>query len=228
MIERQENGGAAISGLEDNVKPFRLLSNSPAHTWHPVYHTGDPLLDVETRRHLTMATTTAVTVAASHPLPIGTYTGTTTITTPRLHHTVSDHAIQHMLKHEISTNDAFPQPTPNTLCFVYLPPGVAVVQGGARSCQVFCGYHSDIDGQVFYAVMPFPGCAGCAGGLATLDALTATSSHELCEAITDPIPGQGWYDDANGEIGDICAWQTKHIGPYTVQQEWSNTANACI
>jgi hypothetical protein len=70
MIERQESGGAAISGLEDNVKPFRLLNTSPAHTWHPVYHTGDPLLDVETRRHLTMATTTAVTVAASHPLPI--------------------------------------------------------------------------------------------------------------------------------------------------------------
>jgi hypothetical protein len=105
---------------------------------------------------------------------------------------------------------------------------VAVVQGGARSCQVFCGYHSDIDGQVFYAVVPFPGCAGCAGGLATLDALTVTSSHELCEAITDPIPGQGWYDDANGEIGDICAWQTKQVGPYTVQREWSNGANACI
>jgi len=158
----------------------------------------------------------------------GVYTGTTTITTPRLHHTVSDHAIQHMLEHEISTNDAVPQPNPNTLYVVYLPPGVAVIQGGARSCQVFCGYHSDIDGQVFYAVMPFPGCAGCAGGLAPLDALTATSSHELCEAITDPIPGQGWYDDANGEIGDICAWHTKQLGPYTVQLEWSNAANACI
>ena len=158
----------------------------------------------------------------------GVYTGTTTITTPRLHHTVSDHAIQHMLEHEIATNNAFPQPNPNALYVVYLPPGVAVIQGGARSCQVFCGYHSDIDGQVFYAVMPFPGCAGCAGGLATLDALTSTSSHELCEAITDTIPGQGWYDDANGEIGDICAWQTKQIGPYTIQREWSNAANACI
>src|SRR6185312_10360249 len=46
---------------------------------------------------------------------------------------------------------------------------------------------------------------GCAGGLALLDALTSTSSHELCEAITDPVPGDGWYDDQNGEIGDICA-----------------------
>jgi len=45
-----------------------------------------------------------------------------------------------------------------------------------------------------------------------IDVLTSTSSHELREAITDPIPGQGWYDDANGEIGDICAWKTKKLG----------------
>jgi hypothetical protein len=24
-----------------------------------------------------------------------------------------------------------------------------------------------------------------------------------------------------GEIGDICPWQTKKIGQYTVQKEWS-------
>lgn len=50
------------------------------------------------------------------------------------------------------------------------------------------------------------------------DALTVTASHELCEVITDPIPGQGWYDNQNGEIGDIYAWQTKKIGQYTVQK----------
>jgi hypothetical protein len=58
--------------------------------------------------------------------------------------------------------------------------------------------------------------------------LRDASSHELCEAITDPIPGQGWYDDTNGEIGDICAWQTKKVGDYTVQLEWSNQANQCL
>jgi hypothetical protein len=105
---------------------------------------------------------------------------------------------------------------------------VRVVQGGSASCQAFCGYHNDISGQIFYAAMPYPGCAGCLGGLPALDALTSTSSHELCEAITDPIPGQGWYDDANGEIGDICAWKTKKVGQYTVQLEWSNKANKCV
>ena len=94
--------------------------------------------------------------------------------------------------------------------------------------QTFCGYHNAVGTKTFYAVMPYPGCAGCTGGLSVFDALTSTSSHELCEAITDPIPGQGWYDDTNGEIGDICAWQTKKVGAYTVQLEWSNQANQCL
>jgi hypothetical protein len=56
---------------------------------------------------------------------------TATITTPQLRHSVSDRAIQHMLENEISTNSNFPQPTQNTLYFIYLPPGVRVIQGGA-------------------------------------------------------------------------------------------------
>ena len=158
----------------------------------------------------------------------GKHTGTISITTPKLKNSVSDTAIQHMLQQEISSNPAVPHPTPNTLYFVYLPPGVKVVQGGSASCQAFCGYHNDISGQIFYAVMPYPGCNGCTGGLSVIDALTSTSSHELCESITDPIPGRGWYDDSNGEIGDICAWTTKKMGQYTVQLEWSNKANACV
>ena len=158
----------------------------------------------------------------------GKHIGTATVVTPALRHSVTDHAIQHMLQQEVSTNAAFPHPTPNTLYFIYLPPGVSVSQGGSRSCQAFCGYHDNISGQIFYAVLPYPGCSGCAGGLAPFDALTSTSSHELCEAITDPIPGQGWYDDHNGEIGDICAWKTKKVGAYTVQLEWSNKANNCV
>lgn len=158
----------------------------------------------------------------------GRHTGTLTITTPTLGHSVTDTAIQHMLQHLISANPAVPQPTPNALYFVYLPPGVKVVQGGSASCQAFCGYHNDIAGQIFYAAMPYPGCSGCSGGLSAIDALTSTSSHELCEAITDAIPGQGWYDDHNGEIGDICAWKTKKVGAYTVQLEWSNKANTCV
>ena len=102
-----------------------------------------------------------------------------------------------------------------------------MVQGGSRSCQAFCGYHDTLGRGIYYAVMPFPNCGGCLGGMTNLDALTSTSSHELCEAITDPVPGQGWYDDTHGEIGDICAWQTKKLGNYTVQLEWSNQDASC-
>jgi hypothetical protein len=158
----------------------------------------------------------------------GSFTGTLTITSPTLHKSVSDTAIQHMLQREIATNHAVPQPSANTLYFIYVEPGVKVVQGGGASCQVFCGYHNDVSGQIFYAVMPYPGCQGCTGSLDPFAALTSTSSHELCEAITDAIPGQGWYDDTNGEIGDICAWKTKKVGAYTVQLEWSNRANKCV
>lgn len=157
----------------------------------------------------------------------GKRTGSAVIT-PAVQTSVSDTTIQHQLETEIASNKAFPQPSANTLYFVYMPQGVKVVQGGASSCQAFCGYHNDINGQIFYALMPYPGCAGCTGGLQPFDALTSTSSHELCEAITDPVPGQGWYDDTNGEIGDICAWKTKQLGKYTVQLEWSNKANNCI
>lgn len=165
--------------------------------------------------------------APGQQIGYGTMAGTIAITTPALHRSVSDTSIQHMLQHLITSNHSVPQPTPNMLYFIYVQPGTRVVQGGSASCQSFCGYHNDISGQIFYAVMPYPGCAGCTGDLEPFAALTSTSSHELCEAITDPIPGQGWYDDANGEIGDICAWKTKKLGKYTVQLEWSNKAKTC-
>ena len=141
---------------------------------------------------------------------------------------VQDADIQQLIKEEIASDPAVAQPTPNSLYFVFLPPGVTVGLDGASSCVNFCGYHNSIDGQVFYAVMPYPDCSGCVDGKGVLDAMTSTGSHELCEAITDPIPGGGWYDSANGEIGDICAWQTKQLGPYTVQLEWSNQQGRCV
>jgi hypothetical protein len=106
--------------------------------------------------------------------------------------------------------------------------GCSVAPGVSNSCQNFCGYHEAIGGQTYYAVMPYPSCSGCLGGLSTFNALTATSSHEFSEAITGPLPGQGWYDDNSGEIGDICAGQFKQLENYTVQLEWSDKAGRCM
>jgi hypothetical protein len=158
---------------------------------------------------------------------VATPTGAPAIVEMKLLPVMTDGAIRHRLKHLLATDERFPKPGPNTLYFIYLPPGVAVEQGGSRSCQAFCGYHDAINGRIFYAVMPWPGCGGCTGALQPIQALTATSSHELCEAITDPVPPQGWYDDNHGEIGDICAWKTRELGGYTIQLEWSNKADTC-
>ncbi len=140
--------------------------------------------------------------------------------------TVDDVAIRSFLQGLLKAGSV-PAAGANSLYFIYLPSGVTVTSSGQASCQAFCGYHDVAGGSTYYAVEPYPDCQGCLGGLAAFDALTVTSSHELCEAITDPVPGQGWYDDANGEIGDICAWQTKTLDGYTVQLEWSNSAAGC-
>jgi hypothetical protein len=127
-----------------------------------------------------------------------------------------------------------PQPTPacgrhrrTRFASSTRPPRIKVIPGGSASSTSSCGYHNDMSGQIFYAVMPHPGCGGCTDGQPVFDALPSTTTHERCEAITHPMPSHGWYDDANGEFGDICAWQTETVGTCTVQLEWFDTLNRC-
>jgi len=163
----------------------------------------------------------------------GTLKGTVNITNPQPGNTVTGGLIENVLAHEITTNNNIPQPSDNTLYFVYMPPGTFVSALGSGSCISggFCGYHDNIPGtKICYAVMPYPSCGGCTnfGELDTFQAITQISSHELCEAITDPIPGKGFYDTHHGEIGDICEGGNKDVDGYTVQNEWSNKNNKCI
>jgi hypothetical protein len=155
----------------------------------------------------------------------GSRTGTAIIRTPGPGTSVHDTAIRSLLQHSIGA--ALPAPNRNTLFVVYLPAGTSVSVSGSQSCRDWCGYHDSINGNISYAVVPDPGCTGCLDGLKPFDALTTISSHELAEAITDPVPGTGWYDDAKGETGDICAWQTEMVAGFTVQKEWSNAESRC-
>lgn len=151
---------------------------------------------------------------------------------------VDDSAIQSLIQQRIA-DGTIPPWDANTLYAVFTPSGTTVTQGGSASCQTFCGYHNAVldpntnAALAYYCVLPYPDCSGCmqaADGstLQPFDALTSVISHEVAEAITDPIPGAGWYDDQNGEIGDICAWQLTTVDGYTVQQEWSNQAGSCV
>ncbi len=149
-----------------------------------------------------------------------------TSSVPKSHTT--DSAIRAQLKKWIAAKNNIPQPNPNSLYFIYLEPGLSVSMGGAKSCSSFCGYHDAIGSNIYYSVMPFPSCSGCKGELDEFESLCGTSSHELCEAVTDPIPGTGWYHEEFGEVADICSWSFREEQGYIVQKEWSNKAARCL
>jgi hypothetical protein len=134
-------------------------------------------------------------------------------------------------------NGSVPAPDANTLYAVHFAPGISITLGSDSSCSTFCAYHNSFSHggkNVYYAVVPDQGGA-CAGGCGSSSSLfnntTSVSSHELVEATTDADVGQNnlaWYNDAQGEIGDICNAQQGTIVGYTVQKEWSNKQNKCI
>jgi hypothetical protein len=115
----------------------------------------------------------------------------------------------------------------------------------------YCGYHQYYNGAagpVIYAYITYPdsattnGNGGCWSSLPAwphgdifIDAALSMTSHEHFEAITDPIPGQGWYDWVeNTENADKCKWnfaplrygaygnQYMNGHYYTLQNEFSD------
>jgi hypothetical protein len=144
------------------------------------------------------------------------------------------------------THPEWPVPDANTLFALYYPPGTTVNWPGfGQSCQAFHGYHDDV---VLPSGMPVPfavitRCDSLPEVSVTgIQYVSAVASHELVEAITDPLattstPAWGFTDDAHqvwslavgGEIGDMCALNgeaffTPPDFPYTVQRIWSNAA----
>jgi len=160
---------------------------------------------------------------------------------------VSDAAI-HTELNRLFTAGSLPLPTSNNYYPVHFPAGVTVTASdGSKSCQVFCAYHGTYvrNGvNVNYGVIPDQGggCAGgCGGNSQRVNNMDSVASHELVEATTDPAvglattfsPPLAWYDQNNGEIGDICnAQQGTTVGgdgaTYTIQLEFSNSANNCV
>jgi len=105
--------------------------------------------------------------------------------------------------------------TANTLFFIFTAPGITQAQDNTA-----CGFHGDtIDGSIDlkYAWIGQKFMAanqGCGAGTFT-ENVTSTASHEMFEALTDPLVGQsttfgpplGYYDNGGtnqGEIGDMC------------------------
>jgi len=115
----------------------------------------------------------------------------------------------------------------NTIYGVYLPQGTTSTQGQYASCRNYCGYHSSFtySGKtILYAVFPYNDCSGCSlSGKSVLDMATIVTSHEIREAITDPV--NAWWESASGyEADDKCAWHNlyQQAGGAWVQPEYSN------
>ena len=149
---------------------------------------------------------------------------------------LSDGAIQKELSKQIGSHTLPAPDGVNTLYMVHFPPGVSISgpPGVGDSCKQFCAYHSAFKRSgkmVYYGVHPDFGSGGCenvCGAGTNFDNLTEASSHEMMEAVTDAVPGKGWYDDHNGEVGDICAYQTTWVDGFKVQLEWSQRRGECV
>ena len=112
---------------------------------------------------------------------------------------------------------------------VYLPAGMKVMMsGGGGSCSTFCGYHGHFNYgglDIRYAVFPYLDCNACKlSGLTVADMMTIVASHEIREAVTDPMLN-AWYDNSGYEADDKCAWHNLYRmanGGFVVQPEFSN------
>jgi hypothetical protein len=133
--------------------------------------------------------------------------------------TISDSFIRSRLQADINSG-LLQGPNANTLYVVYVEPNVAVNLGHGQGTtqQGILGYHTAFLGNngapIRYAVVVTPGGAAHNSVLpeatTALDQLTAVTSHELAEAVTDPDINSnvnngrlGWFDPQRGEIGDI-------------------------
>jgi hypothetical protein len=133
--------------------------------------------------------------------------------------TIPDSLIRARLQADINSG-LLQTPNANTLYVVYVAPDVAVNLGSGQGTtqQGILGYHTAFVGlnetPIRYAVVVSPGGAAHNSVLpearTALDQMTAVTSHELAEAVTDPDVNSivnggrlGWFDPSRGEIGDI-------------------------
>src|SRR5262249_51700392 len=136
--------------------------------------------------------------------------------------TVTDSQIQAELTKQINAS-VLPAPQTdahgiiNTYYAIYFPPNVTITDGTASTCVAggFCAYHSNTGSLIPYGVLPDfappSACSrGCGGGT-LFQNVTAVSSHELSEAVTDAQVGSAtifgpplaWYDGPTPNLGEV-------------------------
>jgi hypothetical protein len=89
----------------------------------------------------------------------------------------------------------------------------------------WCAYHGSWGTGQYFAIIPYPSSGGC-GSSTPSASWQSVTSHEIMEAITDAVVGQGW-NSSSGEGGDICAWQEVSMPFGTMQRFADNLQQAC-
>jgi hypothetical protein len=203
---------------QDHINAFfPAITNSPYFDWLSEYNTS------------------------SQQIGRGSFGGSVIDTTAPSSTTVSDQQIQTEIAKLIDAGK-LPANDGNNLYMMYFPPGVTITgpNGSGTSCEQFCAYHGTFTksgSNAYYGVMPDLGgaCASGCGGGSYEDNITEVSSHEMIEAVTDGAvglatqagPPLAWYDNNNGEIGDICVGKGAQVAGFMVQLEWSNKLGLC-
>ncbi len=171
--------------------------------------------------------------------------------------------------HAVATAQSI-APSTTDLYVLFLPPNATTCFDGTNitgttQCsansvrhRAFCGYHAamgSLSSPEIYAVMPYPASTGCGtggtpnstGADPLVDYIISVTSHEVAEAMTDPLL-DAWYSDSSNpsgnENGDNCnqvygtalggagtsAWnQVVNGHTYFTQTEWVNEAGgSCV
>jgi hypothetical protein len=190
----------------------------------------------------------AVGTGSLDPIGRGSLWGTVTITPTHTSNNLANTDVEAELATQIGAG-VLPVPTANTLYMVYFPPGISINDdpngSGSYSCTNWCGSHNSttqiVSGQnVNFPYAMFPDCSGITTcGLSDfITDMMISSSHEMAEAITDPLqPSVGSYGWIP-EIGDPCS--PFNIGyaayecfsdyrgfEYCAQQLYSDTLSGC-
>jgi hypothetical protein len=175
-------------------------------------------------------------------VPVTRDTSFTSTTDGNFYSAISDTNIRNVIANEITHGKTAPV-NANTLYFVFTPPGTPVVNvpgsPSGNSVDGDGGYssHFSLGGQnVYYAVVFDPNPPNASlndlgfGSLASQQ-LTVVASHQLAEAITDPLSdlstnhGTGWYDrNLNQQVADLVEAQNYTQDGNVVQYQWSQPA----
>jgi hypothetical protein len=134
---------------------------------------------------------------------------------------------------------ALPKPDGDSYYALHFPDGYRISISFGESCSAWFAdhevYRSKDLGNVYYAVFP---CES--GDSSNFGTLTFAASHELGEAVSDPMsPLQNepsafpaaWLRADGEEIGDLCTGSrgtfTDGGASYSVNPLWLNSKNAC-